>query len=470
MAEKPWPLVRAPSVPLHLRGLRLAALFAFEASLPDRCATRDALAHVLALTAARRCAWYDLAAAEHRGRPRYFISHAWGRPLRETLRSVASVVAPDALVWFDLLCLNQHRAKDPSELRQLAATVERVGALVLVANPWHAPASLARVWCLYELLCAQVGAELARLDDDGNVDDDGGSLDDGGGGLDDGGGVRVTLCLSPEEARDLCNAVHRATARHGAPRARCARAVRAVRVEAAQASLASDRQRILRRIDATFGVRRMDGLVRSRLETLFNELCEESARRVAPVAAPAAPATPRRGKGGGRGGGGRSGGGRGRGGGGDGKGRGAGRGGGFAGGRYCRQYSASASDDGSAEDGTNVSGGRRASHAAARRAVAREDPRAISRADLEDLRRYGFGTFEQVRGGPAVSFSVAPCLTRRVSSRSDATEAQPRRGAVEGSDDDDDDDDDDAIAPMPPALSDRELSEEGRRLALIGVT
>lgn len=85
------------------------------------------------------------------GLPDYFISHAWSRPLAETVSMVLEHLssAEDSVrVWLDLWGINQHHT-DEGELDQFAVAIQQSTASLVCLDAGATP--LQRIWCLHEI-------------------------------------------------------------------------------------------------------------------------------------------------------------------------------------------------------------------------------------------------------------------------------------------------------------------------------
>jgi tetratricopeptide (TPR) repeat protein len=96
------------------------------------------------------------------GKASIFISHVWQceflnvvNALRHHLRTT-----PDAVVWFDLFSINQHKVEErPYEWwsTTFMSSIKEMGHTVMVINPWNNHLIHSRSWCLFEAYCTRVG-------------------------------------------------------------------------------------------------------------------------------------------------------------------------------------------------------------------------------------------------------------------------------------------------------------------------
>jgi len=94
-----------------------------------------------------------------------FVSHAQSCTFVKLLAAVEAHVSMHKLdvsktyLWLDICCIRQDSVG--SDVQEIAPLIAEIGSLVVVLDPWHAPVSLTRCWCLFELLEASLaGAEL----------------------------------------------------------------------------------------------------------------------------------------------------------------------------------------------------------------------------------------------------------------------------------------------------------------------
>jgi hypothetical protein len=90
------------------------------------------------------------------GKATWFVSHAWGNRLCDTLDAVLLFFegredAATANVWFDVLVDGQHVIAGPNKpsswyMTTFRSCIERIGRLLLVADKWNNPTALQRAW------------------------------------------------------------------------------------------------------------------------------------------------------------------------------------------------------------------------------------------------------------------------------------------------------------------------------------
>lgn len=153
------------------------------------------------VSAASKCCVFDMVPVEHTGPPRFFVSHAWSRPLKELLGLLRSHLddaaeALNVLVWIDImvrhaavlrpcvgptsLCLAGHATRPitgfvllqainqhPYENRGALHDTDLTGIAQVVAATERTLfcldedcTSLTRIWCLYEVCNAAAHANL----------------------------------------------------------------------------------------------------------------------------------------------------------------------------------------------------------------------------------------------------------------------------------------------------------------------
>jgi ankyrin repeat protein len=108
---------------------------------------------VLPLTAGLRAPLWAYVPEEHRGVPDYFVSHTWSSlllgPPRQAIGTLDAIEHLGQHVWIDFVSYNQHTIESiPTDME---AVVGKIGKVVFAGTPIP---MLARIWCLWELLCA----------------------------------------------------------------------------------------------------------------------------------------------------------------------------------------------------------------------------------------------------------------------------------------------------------------------------
>jgi len=102
------------------------------------------------------------------GQANLFLSHAWSSLFSDTVDAVLALVEgqaqaawDDTFIWFDVFSTSQHTAIDrPSSwwMGVFKSSIEKMGQLAMVLQPWDDPAALKRAWCVLELYsCASTG-------------------------------------------------------------------------------------------------------------------------------------------------------------------------------------------------------------------------------------------------------------------------------------------------------------------------
>jgi hypothetical protein len=95
---------------------------------------------------------------EYRGNPDLFVSHPWSNKLvGSAFATLEALNTPfrgrDTVkyVWLDVVCYNQHRVEGiAADMKAVVASIGRLGI------PMINSVAFSRLWCLWELLCAQV--------------------------------------------------------------------------------------------------------------------------------------------------------------------------------------------------------------------------------------------------------------------------------------------------------------------------
>jgi len=97
-----------------------------------------------------------------------FLSHTWSSLFSDTVDAVLALVEgqaqaawDDTFIWFDMFSTSQHTVIDrPSSwwMGVFKSSIEKMGQLAMVLQPWDDPAALKRAWCVLELYsCASTG-------------------------------------------------------------------------------------------------------------------------------------------------------------------------------------------------------------------------------------------------------------------------------------------------------------------------
>ena len=108
---------------------------------------------VLPLTSALRAPMWAFVPAKHRGLPDFFVSHTWNSlllgPPRQAIGTLDAIEHLDHYVWIDFVAYNQHTIESiPADME---AVIGEIGKVIFAGTPVP---TLGRIWCLWELLCA----------------------------------------------------------------------------------------------------------------------------------------------------------------------------------------------------------------------------------------------------------------------------------------------------------------------------
>jgi hypothetical protein len=108
---------------------------------------------VLPVTAALRAPVWAYVPAEHRGKPNYFLSHTWSSlllgPPQQEIGTLDAIQHIEGFVWIDFVAYNQHAIRSiPTEMEEV---IGEIGKVIFAGTPVP---TLGRIWCLWELLCA----------------------------------------------------------------------------------------------------------------------------------------------------------------------------------------------------------------------------------------------------------------------------------------------------------------------------
>ena len=108
---------------------------------------------VLPITADLRAPLWAFVPEENRGTPDFFVSHTWSSlllgPPEQEIGTLDAIKDLDRYVWIDFVAYNQHTFESiPTDME---AVIGEIGKVVSTGTPVP---MLGRIWCLWELLCA----------------------------------------------------------------------------------------------------------------------------------------------------------------------------------------------------------------------------------------------------------------------------------------------------------------------------
>ena len=108
---------------------------------------------VLPLTSALRAPLWACVPVEQRGKPDFFVSHTWNSlllgPPQQEIGTLDAIEHLDHYAWIDFVAYNQYTIESiPTDME---AIIGEIGKVVFAGTPVP---TLGRVWCLWELLCA----------------------------------------------------------------------------------------------------------------------------------------------------------------------------------------------------------------------------------------------------------------------------------------------------------------------------
>lgn len=108
---------------------------------------------VLPLTVELRAPLWAYVPEEYRGVPDCFVSHTWNSlllgPPQQAIGTLDAIEHLEQHVWIDFVAYNQHTIESiPTDME---AVVGKIGKVVFAGTPTP---MLGRIWCLWELLCA----------------------------------------------------------------------------------------------------------------------------------------------------------------------------------------------------------------------------------------------------------------------------------------------------------------------------
>jgi hypothetical protein len=108
---------------------------------------------VLPVTASIRAPLWAYVPEEHRGVPDYFVSHTWNSlllgPTDQAIGTLDSIEHLEHFAWIDFVAYNQHTIESiPTDMESV---IGEIGKVIFAGTPLP---MLARIWCVWELLCA----------------------------------------------------------------------------------------------------------------------------------------------------------------------------------------------------------------------------------------------------------------------------------------------------------------------------
>ncbi len=108
---------------------------------------------VFPLTAALKAPLWAYVPEEHRGPPEYFVSHTWNSlllgPPKQAIGTLDAIEHLGGFIWIDFVAYNQHTIESiPTDME---AVIGEIGKVIFAGTPVP---TLGRIWCLWELLCA----------------------------------------------------------------------------------------------------------------------------------------------------------------------------------------------------------------------------------------------------------------------------------------------------------------------------
>lgn len=108
---------------------------------------------VLPLTSALRAPLWACVPIDQRGKPDFFASHTWNSlllgPPEQEIGTLDAIEHLDQYVWIDFVSYNQHTIESiPTDME---GVIGEIGKVIFAGTPVP---TLGRIWCLWELLCA----------------------------------------------------------------------------------------------------------------------------------------------------------------------------------------------------------------------------------------------------------------------------------------------------------------------------
>lgn len=182
------------------------------------------------------------------GLAEFMLSYSWGYKVGDVVDTLTSFCSSrgnrldSSYVWMCCFCINQHRvkAKDASGEKVPFDTfrnvfhqrVAGIGHIIAMMAPWYEPLYIGRVWCAFELYTAN-------------------ALDN----------AQVTVAMPPEEQEGFVKALSNKDGLSG-----LWRALGAIDIAAAEASVPSDKENILKLIGESPGFTQFNYMIAKKLQ------------------------------------------------------------------------------------------------------------------------------------------------------------------------------------------------------------
>jgi len=190
------------------------------------------------------------------------LSYTWSYTLGEVVDSLTEYCSSRSLnprktyVWICFLCINQHRVQEAVDAgetvpfeqfaEEFSHRVRSIGHILALIGSWREPKYVTRAWCIYELYVA-----IAE-------------------------GCRLEIIMPSVQSQDFLKALH-------GDEKDCEEmwhSIQSANVEKAEASIASDKENILRLVEQGPGVATLNQTVRRKLQLWFCDVAESAARRL----------------------------------------------------------------------------------------------------------------------------------------------------------------------------------------------
>eukprot|EP00200_Dunaliella_tertiolecta_P010405 CAMPEP_0202392136 /NCGR_PEP_ID=MMETSP1127-20130417/92210_1 /ASSEMBLY_ACC=CAM_ASM_000462 /TAXON_ID=3047 /ORGANISM="Dunaliella tertiolecta, Strain CCMP1320" /LENGTH=647 /DNA_ID=CAMNT_0048994619 /DNA_START=758 /DNA_END=2704 /DNA_ORIENTATION=- len=152
---------RRQKLPVTECGIRVSWLLSWakvvEQKLGPDATTADVCAKfVIPSTRSKKCRYVDIIEPVNVGAPQYFLSHTWSMRFATLMEVVAQRLRnePDSFVWLDICAINQNKYEDKGELQaddvsHLSSVVRKAKSTLFCLD--EKGKSLTRIWCLFEI-------------------------------------------------------------------------------------------------------------------------------------------------------------------------------------------------------------------------------------------------------------------------------------------------------------------------------
>eukprot|EP00931_Biecheleriopsis_adriatica_P094399 TRINITY_DN68054_c0_g1_i1.p1 TRINITY_DN68054_c0_g1~~TRINITY_DN68054_c0_g1_i1.p1 ORF type:complete len:609 (-),score=114.28 TRINITY_DN68054_c0_g1_i1:304-2085(-) len=185
---------------------------------------------------------------DHAGLSGYMLSYTWGYRTEDVVGALSQFCTQHThavtrtYVWICCFCINQHRVVEARKegrdvpFEEFKASfgnrVRDIGHVLALMMPWDKPLYVTRVWCVFEIFTA----------------------------ISNSSNCELTVLMPPLQGRLLCECIS-----SGGLKSQLWASLDNVHVEHAEASVAADRENILRLVEESVGSYHINKIARERL-------------------------------------------------------------------------------------------------------------------------------------------------------------------------------------------------------------